>query len=154
PKKAGKSAPSSRNPPIIDFRMRARRRPAPRTGDACPRHPIRGCLAGPVRLRAQWPRQPGGASGGRARSAATKAAGAASRRPPTYGRRRTTATTRAGPHGWRGVGYSVLGDAVDLGQAGDALADLEQRSEEHTSELQSRENLVCRLLLEKKKKKN
>src|SRR5690606_40808950 len=30
------------------------------------------------------------------------------------------------------------------------LADV--RSEEHTSELQSRENLVCRLLLEKKKK--
>src|SRR5690606_5127936 len=28
-----------------------------------------------------------------------------------------------------------------------------QRSEEHTSELQSRENLVCRLLLEKKKRK-
>src|SRR5690606_41144345 len=28
------------------------------------------------------------------------------------------------------------------------------RSEEHTSELQSRENLVCRLLLEKKKKKS
>src|SRR5207302_4927087 len=29
----------------------------------------------------------------------------------------------------------------------------ERRSEEHTSELQSRENLVCRLLLEKKKKR-
>src|SRR5690606_41631152 len=29
-----------------------------------------------------------------------------------------------------------------------------RRSEEHTSELQSRENLVCRLLLEKKKAKN
>src|SRR5690606_40856942 len=28
------------------------------------------------------------------------------------------------------------------------------RSEEHTSELQSRENLVCRLLLEKKKNKD
>src|SRR5690606_8538388 len=28
------------------------------------------------------------------------------------------------------------------------------KSEEHTFELQSRENLVCRLLLEKKKKKN
>src|SRR3712207_8219920 len=28
------------------------------------------------------------------------------------------------------------------------------RSEEHTSELQSRQYLVCRLLLEKKKKKN
>src|SRR2546427_7994381 len=30
----------------------------------------------------------------------------------------------------------------------------EQRSEEHTSELQSQSNLVCRLLLEKKKKKS
>src|SRR5690606_39941611 len=30
---------------------------------------------------------------------------------------------------------------------------LDLRSEEHTSELQSRENLVCRLLLEKKKRK-
>src|SRR5688572_32191680 len=29
----------------------------------------------------------------------------------------------------------------------------EHRSEEHTSELQSQSNLVCRLLLEKKKKK-
>src|SRR5690606_39551545 len=31
------------------------------------------------------------------------------------------------------------------------VANLGGRSEEHTSELQSRENLVCRLLLEKKK---
>src|SRR2546427_8436920 len=30
--------------------------------------------------------------------------------------------------------------------------DLRHRSEEHTSELQSQSNLVCRLLLEKKKK--
>src|SRR2546430_8947259 len=30
---------------------------------------------------------------------------------------------------------------------------MEARSEEHTSELQSQSNLVCRLLLEKKKKK-
>src|SRR2546427_5658782 len=30
----------------------------------------------------------------------------------------------------------------------------ENRSEEHTSELQSQSNLVCRLLLEKKKKKD
>src|SRR5690606_39817040 len=33
-----------------------------------------------------------------------------------------------------------------------ALPKWKPRSEEHTSELQSRENLVCRLLLEKKKK--
>src|SRR2546422_7803856 len=32
------------------------------------------------------------------------------------------------------------------------FANLRQRSEEHTSELQSRLHLVCRLLLEKKKK--
>src|SRR2546427_8710942 len=31
---------------------------------------------------------------------------------------------------------------------------LSDRSEEHTSELQSQSNLVCRLLLEKKKKKD
>src|SRR5256886_5800796 len=31
------------------------------------------------------------------------------------------------------------------------LANIVQRSEEHTSELQSQSNLVCRLLLEKKK---
>src|SRR5690606_19508827 len=36
---------------------------------------------------------------------------------------------------------------------GEPAADLfEPRSEEHTSALQSRENLVCRLLLEKKKR--
>src|SRR5690606_40275965 len=34
----------------------------------------------------------------------------------------------------------------------DARPLLPDRSEEHTSELQSRENLVCRLLLEKKKR--
>src|SRR5205085_9714320 len=33
-----------------------------------------------------------------------------------------------------------------------AVAPVEARSEEHTSELQSQSNLVCRLLLEKKKK--
>src|SRR2546427_4738370 len=33
-----------------------------------------------------------------------------------------------------------------------AVARIERRSEEHTSELQSQSNLVCRLLLEKKKK--
>src|SRR5438445_2355569 len=34
----------------------------------------------------------------------------------------------------------------------DSIADIAGRSEEHTSELQSRQYLVCRLLLEKKKK--
>src|SRR5689334_24827050 len=34
-----------------------------------------------------------------------------------------------------------------------AVFDLDERSEEHTSELQSQFHLVCRLLLEKKKKK-
>src|SRR5437870_13457967 len=41
---------------------------------------------------------------------------------------------------------------VELGNRGLHLGQ-GQRSEEHTSELQSRGHLVCRLLLEKKKKK-
>src|SRR3989449_5821747 len=36
-------------------------------------------------------------------------------------------------------------------QRAGAVRDADQRSEEHTSELQSRLHLVCRLLLEKKK---
>src|SRR5690625_6336170 len=39
-----------------------------------------------------------------------------------------------------------------LAKATEAAAAYEMRSEEHTSELQSRGHLVCRLLLEKKKK--
>src|SRR3989449_6488706 len=38
-----------------------------------------------------------------------------------------------------------------IGSESGAVAGPEQRSEEHTSELQSRLHLVCRLLLEKKK---
>src|SRR2546427_9158521 len=41
-----------------------------------------------------------------------------------------------------GAGHVGAGDVGDV------------RSEEHTSELQSQSNLVCRLLLEKKKKNN
>src|SRR5436309_7728257 len=55
-------------------------------------------------------------------------------------------------------GYSFPGDpgSVSLGYDpepifGARLQAQRERSEEHTSELQSRENLVCRLLLEKKK---
>src|SRR5690554_7210748 len=41
-----------------------------------------------------------------------------------------------------------------LGLFVDEISGVKQRSEEYTSELQSRPHLVCRLLLEKKKKKN
>src|SRR3989475_9183785 len=44
----------------------------------------------------------------------------------------------------RRVARAVLGDPDDADDAA-------QRSEEHTSELQSQSNIVCRLLLEKKK---
>src|SRR5690606_40389088 len=60
------------------------------------------------------------------------------------------------------VGFLVLGsdqdhrDVASLRVALDRTGGLEpvevRRSEEHTSELQSREKLVCRLLLEKKNK--
>src|SRR5436309_9460333 len=47
-----------------------------------------------------------------------------------------------GPGGREGRPAQAVRDAPAVGR---------RRSEEHTSELQSRENLVCRLLLEKKK---
>src|SRR5690554_7010087 len=43
---------------------------------------------------------------------------------------------------------------VDYNKLGYSFIAYVGRSEEHTSELQSRPHLVCRLLLEKKKKKN
>src|SRR5438270_6398584 len=52
-----------------------------------------------------------------------------------------------GPHARALAGRS---EAERVGVALDALTGV--RSEEHTSELQSQSNLVCRLLLEKKKK--
>src|SRR5436305_4881494 len=59
--------------------------------------------------------------------------------------------SRAGLPG-AGSSARVRADVERVGgpQPGRALG---QRSEEHTSELQSRPHLVCRLLLEKKKKK-
>src|SRR3712207_8190567 len=45
----------------------------------------------------------------------------------------------------------VSGQALQRGNPTGALQGQEHRSEEHTSELQSRQYLVCRLLLEKKK---
>src|SRR5690606_39982318 len=69
--------------------------------------------------------------------------------------------SRQARHGWRapesGHGCPAEGKATP-GRQGTASHRsphqllLHRRSEEHTSELQSRENLVCRLLLEKKKK--
>src|SRR2546430_13575573 len=47
---------------------------------------------------------------------------------------------------------SLLDAAAHYGLVGRGVAfELAERSEEHTSELQSQSNLVCRLLLEKKK---
>src|SRR5436309_9700539 len=54
------------------------------------------------------------------------------------------------PHEWNRAGTTCPGtDSEQSFLQPHALA--VARSEEHTSELQSRENLVCRLLLEKKK---
>src|SRR3712207_6880661 len=47
-------------------------------------------------------------------------------------------------------GFQML-DGVAPGEPLEGLAAQKVRSEEHTSELQSRQYLVCRLLLEKKK---
>src|SRR5204862_8236518 len=54
-------------------------------------------------------------------------------------------SARGGEHRQRSVQHDRVGSGKVLEQ---------NRSEEHTSELQSRRDLVCRLLLEKKKKNN
>src|SRR5690606_40787019 len=50
---------------------------------------------------------------------------------------------------------NLVNNGIKFTQSGEvvvrAMVEEQDRSEEHTSELQSRENLVCRLLLEKKK---
>src|SRR2546422_6265485 len=52
-----------------------------------------------------------------------------------------------------GSAYTVIGTSDGGGRPHTAVAGADdRRSEEHTSELQSRLHLVCRLLLEKKKK--
>src|SRR2546430_16346327 len=48
-------------------------------------------------------------------------------------------------------GDALLHGTGDSDQLPQWLRDADERSEEHTSELQSQSNLVCRLLLEKKK---
>src|SRR2546430_12092634 len=65
----------------------------------------------------------------------------------------------AGREGGQQIGIGFLPrhrlvTALRLDLGGDLLSAerIGQRSEEHTSELQSQSNLVCRLLLEKKKK--
>src|SRR2546425_1510815 len=52
---------------------------------------------------------------------------------------------------WRGA--APINRAIMAGDAETGVMVMKMRSEEHTSELQSLAYLVCRLLLEKKKKK-
>src|SRR2546425_8582213 len=70
-----------------------------------------------------------------------------------------TETTSAGPHGQASEALTLYQEGMMAGTCGAATMALwflildVLRSEEHTSELQSLAYLVCRLLLEKKKKK-
>src|SRR2546430_8518745 len=75
------------------------------------------------------------------------------RRPPRSTLFPYTTLFRSAIYGARGANGVVL-ITTRRGQAGKNRVTLESsagRSEEHTSELQSQSNLVCRLLLEKKK---
>src|SRR5690606_41498710 len=69
------------------------------------------------------------------------------------GDRRGARTDRPPVHQHRtGAAQGDAAAELGAGQAQGVAQRPQQRSEEHTSELQSRENLVCRLLLEKKKR--
>src|SRR5690606_41037658 len=69
-----------------------------------------------------------------------------------------TALAPSGGQNFAEILASQVQGVVDTGKTSDKMAmdmvngkaNVVDRSEEHTSELQSRENLVCRLLLEKK----
>src|SRR2546426_8111902 len=79
------------------------------------------------------------------------------RRPPRSTLFPYTTLFRSG-RDWLQTFRGYVHDMVDAVRAevaaGATLEEAQQRSEEHTSELQSPCNLVCRLLLEKKKKKD
>src|SRR5437868_8728793 len=66
-------------------------------------------------------------------------------------------STRERPRGaslsWSSRGHLGSAPVMWGGRAPELVGFIQVRSEEHTSELQSRFDLVCRLLLEKKKKK-
>src|SRR3712207_7756203 len=66
--------------------------------------------------------------------------------PPSTPRRRTPSSPPFAGTGRDGAGGTLAGGRSSTSRGGRHLA----RSEEHTSELQSRQYLVCRLLLEKK----
>src|SRR2546422_2356249 len=57
-------------------------------------------------------------------------------------------------HGPRLAGVSTDAFEGSAGSGGGGRLGTDDRSEEHTSELQSRLHLVCRLLLEKKKRQS
>src|SRR3712207_7448354 len=66
---------------------------------------------------------------------------------------RSSRKARWGGHlSYQPVGSGAGADQVVARQVDFGGTDTPKRSEEHTSELQSRQYLVCRLLLEKKKK--
>src|SRR5260221_9230131 len=64
-----------------------------------------------------------------------------------------TAARRIAHLGARDAAQATIKAAVGEGEQGPDQDRAWTRSEEHTSELQSHSDLVCRLLLEKKKKK-
>src|SRR5207244_12151341 len=80
------------------------------------------------------------------------------RRPPTSTLFPYTTLFRSLPDGVAAVAHLGAADHLVRGRHGDLLRvrhaafEADHRSEEHTSELQSPDHLVCRLLLEKKKK--
>src|SRR2546429_1361263 len=74
------------------------------------------------------------------------------RRPPRSTLFPYTTLFRSHLHRQAAAQQQVAGNVHQVGGAGVLLRAFHDRSEEHTSELQSRLHLVCRLLLEKKKK--
>src|SRR2546430_4429831 len=110
-----------------------------RTRNRCSKRPS-AFIAAPVQVAERHPRE--------LRSSRT---GRSSRTPVRGGRRRPQMQPRQPRR--RPTRDRPSARTARRRQRAPPLSEEPRRSEEHTSELQSQSNLVCRLLLEKKKKK-
>src|SRR3712207_6864425 len=82
---------------------------------------------------------------------------------PEFARDERERTSRSRPSSFKGnparafsspISEASVARRFSSRRSSTSIRSISSRSEEHTSELQSRQYLVCRLLLEKKKKKN
>src|SRR5690606_40433755 len=123
--------------------------PSSDTVTATPSHTRRRCTKALTSSTLDAAKTPSAPPSKRSVAAATPATSGASGRPRCPS---AADSTRASPSKWRARSKTCVACSTICPPLPDCRRHHAGRSEEHTSELQSRENIVCRLLLEKKKR--